>query len=246
VEGVTRAQAEAFLASPDLISAGVAADEVRRRLHGSETTFLRVLDVPAEGRLPAVPPGTGEVRIVGLDPDSPAAARRVRDVVAAAGEVPVSACALHELSGDLARTLREAGLSLVAEAAVDRIQDPEAVRKVLDAGLEVARWVVQSYDPLPALDLFDRLKALGRLRSFAPLPRAIAPSSPTTGYDDVKTVALARVYLDDVESISVDWALYGPKLAQVALTFGADDLDNVPADSPPATCSARAGPRSKK
>ena len=29
--------------------------------------------------------------------------------------------------------------------------------------------------------------------------------------------------------IQVDWALYGPKLAQVALTFGADDLDSVAA-----------------
>ena len=27
--------------------------------------------------------------------------------------------------------------------------------------------------------------------------------------------------------IQVDWALHGPKLAQVALTFGADDVDRV-------------------
>jgi 2-iminoacetate synthase ThiH len=29
--------------------------------------------------------------------------------------------------------------------------------------------------------------------------------------------------------VQVDWALYGPKLAQVALTFGADDVDSVSA-----------------
>jgi 2-iminoacetate synthase ThiH len=29
----------------------------------------------------------------------------------------------------------------------------------------------------------------------------------------------------------VDWLLYGPKLAQVALTFGADDFDGVPAET---------------
>ena len=28
-------------------------------------------------------------------------------------------------------------------------------------------------------------------------------------------------------SIQVDWTLYGPKLAQVALTVGADDVDGV-------------------
>ena len=32
----------------------------------------------------------------------------------------------------------------------------------------------------------------------------------------------------------MDWQRYGPKLAQVALTFGADDLDNVsPVDDAP-------------
>jgi 2-iminoacetate synthase ThiH len=34
--------------------------------------------------------------------------------------------------------------------------------------------------------------------------------------------------------IEVDWSLYGPKLAQVALSFGADHLDAVPATSDPA------------
>ena len=50
---------------------------------------------------------------------------------------------------------------------------------------------------------------------------------PTTGYDDVKRIALARLVVDNVPSIQVDWSLYGPKLAQVALTVGADDVDGV-------------------
>ena len=41
-------------------------------------------------------------------------------------------------------------------------------------------------------------------------------------------VALARL-LVDVPHVQVDWSLYGPKLAQVALTFGADDVDGVSA-----------------
>jgi aminodeoxyfutalosine synthase len=52
---------------------------------------------------------------------------------------------------------------------------------------------------------------------------------PSTGYDDVKTVAAARVRCGDIERIQVDWPLYGPKLAQVAITFGANDLDGVSA-----------------
>jgi aminodeoxyfutalosine synthase len=53
------------------------------------------------------------------------------------------------------------------------------------------------------------------------------PAVPTTGFDDVKRVALARLFLEDVPSIQVDWSLYGPKLAQVALTVGANDVDAV-------------------
>ena len=33
----------------------------------------------------------------------------------------------------------------------------------------------------------------------------------------------------NIPVVQVDWQRYGPKLAQVALTFGADDLDNVAA-----------------
>jgi 2-iminoacetate synthase ThiH len=40
-------------------------------------------------------------------------------------------------------------------------------------------------------------------------------------------VALARLALPGVRYIQVDWTQYGPKLAQVALTFGANDLDRV-------------------
>jgi aminodeoxyfutalosine synthase len=43
---------------------------------------------------------------------------------------------------------------------------------------------------------------------------------------------MARLVVPDIPSIQVDWALYGPKLAQVALTVGADDVDSVAAHDP--------------
>jgi aminodeoxyfutalosine synthase len=54
----------------------------------------------------------------------------------------------------------------------------------------------------------------------------MSTATPTTGFEDVRQVALARL-LVDVARIQVDWPLYGPKLAQVGLTFGADDVDGV-------------------
>ena len=65
------------------------------------------------------------------------------------------------------------------------------------------------------------------LQTVAPLPREQSVAVPTTGYDDVRAVAMARLALPSVRNIQVDWAQYGPKLAQVALTFGANDLDRV-------------------
>ena len=40
---------------------------------------------------------------------------------------------------------------------------------------------------------------------------------------------MARLVCGEVPSIQVDWVMYGPKLAQVAIAYGANDIDNVPA-----------------
>src|SRR3954452_4870785 len=60
-----------------------------------------------------------------------------------------------------------------------------------------------------------------------PMPRVTSVAPPTACYDDVQQIAGARLLVDNIESIQVDWALYGPKLAQVALTMGADDVDGL-------------------
>ena len=48
---------------------------------------------------------------------------------------------------------------------------------------------------------------------------------PTTAMDDLKNVAAARLMLDNFDHIKAYWVMIGEKLAQVALSFGADDLD---------------------
>lgn len=48
---------------------------------------------------------------------------------------------------------------------------------------------------------------------------------PTTAHDDLKTIAVARLMLDNFDHIKAYWVMIGEKLAQVALNFGADDLD---------------------
>ena len=233
-------------ASHDIISIGVRADEVRRARHGTTTTFVRVADVAADPGAPiTVPPAAGEVRIVGVPASRIGAADRVRRVVEAARGVAVSGFSLSDLEHLAAREsltlralledLRTAGLELIADAPVDCLQDPRrSIEEVNIAGLALARLTVDrasSADPVPQLkDVAELQRAVGVVRAFAPLPRRVNPTVPTTGYEDVKRVALARIIVDNVPTIQVDWSLYGPKLAQVALTVGADDVDAVSAE----------------
>ena len=46
-----------------------------------------------------------------------------------------------------------------------------------------------------------------------------------TGLDDLKTIAAARLILDNFDHIKAYWIMLTPRIAQVALRFGADDLD---------------------
>jgi aminodeoxyfutalosine synthase len=239
--------------SPDIISLGMLADEARRARHGVRTTFVRVADVPLDSNeAPGWPAAAGELRLTGTPGGLTAAVARVRQVAAVARDVPLSGFSLadlEELAGHEGITLRSvleqlraAGLELIAEAPVDRLSHARrAIEEVNIAGLALARLTVHQWpaagEGRPAIeaiqDLFKRVNALQKdvavIRSFAPLPRNVNPAAPTTGYDDIKRVALARLVVDTVPSIQVDWSLYGPKLAQVALTVGADDLDAVSA-----------------
>jgi aminodeoxyfutalosine synthase len=240
---VSDAQLAALASSHDIIAIGMSADDLRRKLHGSKTTFVRVAAVPVDAGAPVVrPAAAGELRITGVPETRAAAIERVRTVAAVAGGVPVTGFSLADLESLSSREgvtlrllleeLRAAGLELVAEAPVDRLHDPRrSIEEVNIAGLALARLTVEqspSPDPLPLLKRVHELqREVAVLRAFAPLPRRINPSAPTTGYDDVKCVALARLVVDNVASIQVDWSLYGPKLAQVALTVGADDVDSV-------------------
>ena len=188
--------------------------------------------MPAVGRRAADRRRAGEPRGGGR--------ARARGRGGCARGAPVSGFSLADLEALSAREgvtlralleeLRAAGLELVAEAPFDRLQDPRrSIEEVNIAGLSLARLTVDqspSADPLPLLKAVAELqRAVAVIRAFAPLPRRVNPAVPTTGYDDVKRVALARLVVDNVPSIQVDWSLYGPKLAQVALTVGADDVD---------------------
>lgn len=61
--------------------------------------------------------------------------------------------------------------------------------------------------------------------AFHPQNTALSELSRTTGINDLKNIAVARLYLDNFPHIKAYWVMIGPKLAQIALSFGADDMD---------------------
>jgi len=174
-----------------------------------------------------------------------AAIASIRAALALAGSIPLTGFSLADLLSlagaaslaDACGALHDAGLEAVAEAPIDVLPDPAAaISAARAAGLQVARLTVDVLGPDSRVAIpmraRDLQQAVGEIRAFAPLPRAMSVTAPSTGYDDVKQIALARLAADNIESIQVDWALYGPKLAQFALTIGADDVDNVSAVDP--------------
>ena len=47
----------------------------------------------------------------------------------------------------------------------------------------------------------------------------------TTGFDDIRSIAVARLMLDNIPHIKAYWIMMTPRIAQIALRFGADDID---------------------
>jgi aminodeoxyfutalosine synthase len=61
--------------------------------------------------------------------------------------------------------------------------------------------------------------------AFHPANTGLAHLPPTTGYHDLKSIAISRLLLDNFDHIKAYWIMLTPSIAQIALRFGADDLD---------------------
>jgi aminodeoxyfutalosine synthase len=84
------------------------------------------------------------------------------------------------------------------------------------------------------VDHLLKLRALqdetGGFQTFIPL--AFHPANTplghlfkTTGMDDIKQIAVSRLVLDNFAHIKSYWQMMTPKIAQISLRFGADDID---------------------
>jgi aminodeoxyfutalosine synthase len=60
---------------------------------------------------------------------------------------------------------------------------------------------------------------------FHPENTALSHLPKPTGFDDLKSIAVARLLLDNFEQIKAYWIMLTPRIAQIALKFGANDMD---------------------
>ena len=83
------------------------------------------------------------------------------------------------------------------------------------------------------IDHLDQLRRqqdrTGGFTGFIPLPfqpenNRIPVRHAPSGYDQLRTIAVSRLYLDNIDHITAYWVGMGLKMAQVALSHGADDL----------------------
>jgi aminodeoxyfutalosine synthase len=154
--------------------------------------------------------------------------------------------------GDTLEMLKEAGLGSIpgggAEVFSTRIRELTCADKLPGRDwLEVAKIAhrhglhtnaTMLYGHIETLE--ERIEHLSALRAaqdetsgfLAFIPLAFHPKntemsdlSRTTGIDDLKNIAVSRLFLDNFPHIKAYWVMIGPKLAQIALSFGADDMD---------------------
>jgi aminodeoxyfutalosine synthase len=148
-------------------------------------------------------------------------------------------------------TLKEAGLDSLTGGGAEIFQ--QDVRDAIAKGKETASEYLEAHRTWHQLggrstctmlfghvetieNRIDHLRQLRELQDetrgftgFIPLPyqpenNAIPVTHPPTGNDALRTIAVSRLFLDNFDHITAYWVGLGMKLAQVALSYGADDL----------------------
>jgi 2-iminoacetate synthase ThiH len=242
-ERLTADEIRELSVTPDILSLGMLADTVRQRLHESRATFLRVAEIAFDNQAPLSQLAAArEIRLTGSPAAFDAGIAAVEAARGAAGDRRVSAFSWADIerwsaaasTRQVLARLKQAGLDAIVDLPLDAIDNShDAVESLKDSGFNQLRLTVGKAPADARTALLIRASELqersGAIQSLNPLPMSVSTFRPTTGYEDVKMVAIARLAAPNVASIQVDWPRYGPKLAQVALTFGADDVDGVSA-----------------
>ena len=95
------------------------------------------------------------------------------------------------------------------ESADDRIEHLTMLRDLQDATGGFLTYIPLAYHP----DHNELGVELGRA------------GTATTGYEDLKNIAIGRLFLDNIPHVKTHWPMVTPFISQIALSFGCDDVE---------------------
>jgi aminodeoxyfutalosine synthase len=95
------------------------------------------------------------------------------------------------------------------ETAEDRIEHLSMLRALQDDTGGFLTYIPLAYHP----DHNELGEEMGRV------------GTATTGYEDLKNIAIGRLFLDNIPHIKTHWPMVTPFLSQIALSFGCDDVE---------------------
>ena len=95
------------------------------------------------------------------------------------------------------------------ETAADRIEHLAMLRTLQDETGGFLTYIPLAYHP----DHNELGEELGRV------------GTATTGYEDLKNIAIGRLFLDNIPHVKTHWPMVTPFLSQIALAFGCDDVE---------------------
>jgi aminodeoxyfutalosine synthase len=95
------------------------------------------------------------------------------------------------------------------ETAEDRIEHLDMLRTLQDETGGFLTYIPLAYHP----DHNELGEEMGRV------------GTATTGYEDLKNIAVGRLYLDNIPHVKTHWPMVTPFLSQIALSFGCDDVE---------------------
>ena len=148
----------------------------------------------------------------------------------------LKAAGVDSLPGGGAEIFAERVRHIICDHKIDGSQWIETARIAHELGLKSNATMLYGHieNDEDRVDHLMRLRALQDdthgFQTFIPL--AFHPDNTplshlpwTTGFDDIKQIAVSRLVLDNFPHIKSYWQMMTPKIAQISLRFGADDID---------------------
>jgi aminodeoxyfutalosine synthase len=116
---------------------------------------------------------------------------------------------VHRVAHDLGIPTNCTMLYGHVETARDRIDHLTMLRNLQDETGGFLTYIPLAYHP----DHNELGQEMGRV------------GTATTGYEDLKNIAIGRLYLDNIPHVKTHWPMVTPFVSQIALSFGCDDVE---------------------